>query len=99
MTKALPIRGLTTDGKKVVGGIFSFCETYGVSLDVVLEEIRNAGYMPDWCDLYLECLRAGINKERTLIRISDAMIDAAWEVNIRDKIIKQLRDLGGTNGK
>jgi hypothetical protein len=87
--------GATTDGKPVVAGVFSECETTGLPLDVLLELMRDRGYVPDWPALYQEARAAGMKHERVLSRLGEAIGDT-YGVEMRDVVLSRLGRLYGT---
>ncbi len=72
----LEIRGQTSSGLLVIGGVYKFYETFGLSLDVIVDLIvtqKNA--VVDWVDFYNSALKAGMNGKRILAMIESACSD------------------------
>ena len=69
------LSGKTVDGKLVIGGIYSFYESYGVPFDIIFQYLKDNQSIPDWQELYFSALKAGINHDRLLSKLSDPIID------------------------
>jgi hypothetical protein len=87
--------GKTKDGKLVVRGVFAFFDTYGLPLDVAVERLRVEGLVPDWCELYDSCIKAGWRPtstfERLLALVGDVYgptFKAGWEPRMREHIAR-----------
>jgi len=68
--------GITTEDKKVVAGIYSFYETYGLPLNIVLMCFQTKDWVPDWIDLYLSATKAGMKHTRILSMLEEAISDS-----------------------
>jgi hypothetical protein len=89
VSTALPEVGLTTDGRLVVAGVFRFCETYGVPLDVVLDLLRQQRIVPCWMSYFREARLAGMATDRILARIDPAVCDVHGARH-RDHVMQML---------
>ena len=70
----LTISGYTEDGSPVVG-FFYLVETYGVSVDTVLEFFQRNGVVPDWVGFFLASKEKNWNPESTKIKLETAILD------------------------
>lgn len=71
----MEIRGVTTSGHYVVGGVFSLYDTRGLPLDVVLDTLKERNIVPDWPLFCMDALRAGWKPSTIKTRIADAVAD------------------------
>jgi alanyl-tRNA synthetase len=67
---------VTTDGKKVLSGLYKFYETVGLPLDVLLHCFQEKNALPDWVDFYTSALAAGMEHERILSKLEEAVSDS-----------------------
>lgn len=86
MKKILKIVGLIDDNLALVSGVFVLMDTFGVPLDLALDRLKCAGYMPDWLSFREEALRAGWKPHTIRLRLTEAIGDVygpefreAWE--------------------
>ena len=84
--------GITTDNKPVIIGIYKTFETYGLPLDIIFSIMIKKGWVPDWIALYQDCRSAGIDHERTLARIEEAINDS-YGKEWSEVVISRLDDL------
>ncbi len=84
--------GKTTDGRGVVVGIYRYYETHGIPLDVLLEALRDKGYIPDWRAFVQEALAAGMKKSRVLSMLEPALADV-YGGAFRDHVLKRLESV------
>jgi hypothetical protein len=68
--------GITSDDKKVMGGLYSCYETHGLPLDMLLSCCISNNWMPDWIDFYLAALAAGMKHCRILSKLEEAVSDS-----------------------
>jgi hypothetical protein len=68
--------GVTPDDKRVMGGCFSFYETYGLPLNVIFISFQEKDCIPDWIDFYLTALAAGMEHGRILSKLEEAISDS-----------------------
>lgn len=52
MKKLLKISGVSRDKKPLVSGVYMFCATYGVPLDILVDFFKNANKSIDWIDYF-----------------------------------------------
>lgn len=81
--------GKTTTGSYVVTGVYRYYETYGIPLDVLFEELRKRGFVPDWNAFIQEALDAGMKKSRILSMLSPALSDTYGE-NFCNHVVSKL---------
>jgi hypothetical protein len=88
--------GKTEDGRVVVRGLFEFYDTYGVPLDMAVNQVNRAGFVPDWVCLYERCLRAGWKPSSTWEKLSSLVGDVfgpeyrvQWELRMKAHLEKQ----------
>lgn len=66
---------MTTDGKKVIGGVYSFYETTGLPLDVIFEHLRTKNSVVSWIDFYKDAIKAGMRHTRVLSKLEESICD------------------------
>lgn len=66
---------ITTDGKDVVDGIFTFVGTHGIPLEVVLANLKEANIVIDWMDYIRAARKDGHNLDTIYNKISMAIGD------------------------
>lgn len=81
--------GTTTDGKRVVSGVYRFFETHGLPLDVVLTLLREDNAVPCWLSFHREARTAGMRHERILAKLDEAVCDA-YGGAFRDHVVHEL---------
>ncbi len=84
--------GITSDNKIVIGGCFAFYETYGVPLNVFLICCVENNSIPDWIDFYLAALAAGMEHDRILSKLEEAINDSFGK-EFCDAVIFRLGEL------
>ena len=67
--------GKTEDGIPTLGGCFRLVSEQGVPLDIVVSSLEDKGFMMDWLDFYRSAVDEGWPKERTLLRLRQAVGD------------------------
>ena len=85
----LNLCGKTVDGKLVIAGIYREHETTGIPLDVILEVIRDRGYVPDWYSFAVEAVEAGMSLRRAISKLEPAVADVFGR-EIRDVVVARL---------
>lgn len=68
--------GETTDGKKVVDGIWKTYETHGLPLDILFTLCIRKEYIPDWISLYKQMLHSKMEHSRILAKLEEAINDS-----------------------
>jgi hypothetical protein len=86
----LNVTGKTTDGKKVVGGVYRFYETHGLPLNIIFQILLDQGSVPDWLDIYDAALAAGMKHKRILAKL-EPDIDDSYGYDFRVAVIERLR--------
>lgn len=84
--------GQTSDGKKVFTGVYKFYETMGLPLDVMLGCFQTKGWMPDWIDFYKSARKAGMEHDRILSKLEEAISDSFGK-EFSDHVIFTLGDI------
>lgn len=64
------------DGRTVVGGVFRFYETHGLTLDAILVALDARGCVVDWLDFWDAARAARVKPARLLAMIETAVADA-----------------------
>ena len=72
----MKISGKTEDKKLVISGLFTYYETNGIPLDIILEYLRSKELVPDWNDLLLSAIKAGVNENSFIMQIENAISDS-----------------------
>lgn len=62
----MAIAGKTTDGKRVVSGLFNLVGTYGLPVDVLVEETMERGIVIDMAD-FIDSAKQDGWKDRTIV--------------------------------
>lgn len=70
------IIGETTDGKKVVDGIWKTFETHGLPLDIIFTLCIRKEWMPDWIELYKQMRHSGMEHSRITSKLEEAINDS-----------------------
>ncbi len=68
--------GITTDNKPVISGIYKFYETHGLPLDIIFDIFIRKEWVPDWISLYQDALAAGMQHDRILSKLEEAINDS-----------------------
>jgi len=55
--------------------MFRVCETYGIPLELIVEQLYKHSYIIDWIDFYEDSLSYGWNPRTTLSKIEVALFD------------------------
>lgn len=87
--------GITTDGKPIMAGIFSFYETHGLPLDVILITFIEKGWVPDWVEFYETAISAGMKHDRILSKLEEAISDSfgkEWNDVVISKLHKMFNN-------
>ena len=91
--KLFDVVGTTAEGKPVVAGMYTFYETQGLPLEMLLDKIREEGLQPSWPHTYVEMLLAGIESSRAIGRLEAIIVDAGWDPGTRDEVINRLKSM------
>lgn len=93
--------GKTEGDKVVIGGWFYMVTTHGIPMDVVVDQLNQLGYMPDWLDFYFTAISEGWNPKRTIGRLTLVVADVygqdfqeKWLERFNLKL-KELEELNG----
>lgn len=76
MKKSILIKSSENKDITVFKGVFKFHETHGLPLETIFICFMEAGYLPDWIDLYQNALSAGMKHTRILSKLEDAISDS-----------------------
>lgn len=68
--------GITPEGAPVYAGAYKFYETYGLPLDALFIAFQDKGWVPDWTDFYLGALAAGMQHDRIISKLEEAISDS-----------------------
>jgi hypothetical protein len=92
--KKFPLKqtGITEDNKPIYGGIYKFYETYGLPLDVIFISFQEKDWVPDWVDFYLHALKAGMDHNRIISKLDEAISDSFGK-NWSHEVIVRLNKL------
>jgi alanyl-tRNA synthetase len=85
----ITVVGKTTDGKLVVDGIWKCFETFGLPFDVLFEVCLRKGWVPDWTVLRDQMVRSGMDKERVLSKLNEAISDTFGKA-FCDEVVRRL---------
>ena len=78
------IVGKTVEGKFVFGGVFKLVDTYGLLLDMILEEFKQKGCVISWKDFYQDAKKAGWRKD---IIIKKVRMDST-DSDLNERVVK-----------
>jgi hypothetical protein len=92
----IDIIGKTTDGKKVIGGMFKFFETEGIPFDIIFDILKQNNSIPDWIGLYKEAVNAGMKHSR-IISMLDFSVSDVFGIEIRNVVIERLELIYGSS--
>lgn len=67
------ISGQTEDGRLVLGNVFIQCESRGLPLEIMIDELEKQNCLIDWIDFYESSLEACWQPETTLKKIEIAL--------------------------
>ena len=73
--RLIQVVGKTTEGQLVLSGLYKYFETTGLPLSIIFEYIKNKNMVPSWNHLYKEMVRAGMNRDRIISRLSLDIFD------------------------
>ena len=85
----LECTGMTTDGKRVIGGVYQFYETTGLPLDVIFEHLRIKNSVVNWIYFYKDAIAAGMKHQRILSKLEESICDVWGKVfsdEVKDKL-------------
>lgn len=85
----LTVVGKTTDGKLVVDGIWKCFETHGLPFDVLFDVCLQRDLMPDWMLLCNQMVKSGMDRERVLSKLSEAICDTFGKA-FCDEVVRRL---------
>lgn len=88
--KHLRISGKTVDGKPVLSGWFPLVSSEGIPLDVVIEQIYQLGYVPDFYYFLIEAKKSGWNKNSTKTKLETIISDLSWTKEQKEEFNKRL---------
>lgn len=74
--KMLHQTGQTVDDKMVLAGTYKFFETHGLPLDVLFICYMERNAVPDWMELYQSARLAGMQHDRILSKLEEAISDS-----------------------
>jgi hypothetical protein len=81
--------GITTEGKRVVSGLYKLYETIGLPLDIILSVFHQKDWIPDWINFYCAALSAGMRHTRIISKLQEAISDvygSEWSDIITSKL-------------
>jgi len=85
--------GQCASGQLVYAGVYSFYETYGLPLSIMLGLMWDKNMVPDWVELIAEAVRAGRPRERAIGWVIAAAHDAAYPKDVEGFIVSRLEKL------
>lgn len=84
--------GTTPDSKPIFGGVYKFYETHGLPLDVIFISFMEKGWMPDWINFYLAATSGGMQHNRIISKLEEALSDS-YGKEFSDTVISKLDSL------
>lgn len=91
-THSFPTKGITEDGKLVVGGVYDFHQSLGMPLDFLFGHLKELGIVPDWLDFYRMAIHNGMAHDRVITKIRDPIEDA-WGVEFANQVCDTLDEI------
>lgn len=88
--------GITPEGAPVYAGVYKFYETHGLPLDSILTVFQERGWVPDWADLYLGAMAAGMQHDRIISKLEQDISDSFGK-EWTDAVILRLNKIFGQN--
>lgn len=70
--KGFSVVGFTTDSQPVMS-FYQITNTYGLPLEVVLDEFKKEGIVPDWTGFFREAVELGRNPDRVQLEMEMAV--------------------------
>lgn len=64
------------DNVKILTGVFSFYETYGVPFDLIIRYLYSNGYAIAWDYFIMDALKSGMNPRSLKSKITSSMQDS-----------------------
>ncbi len=83
--------------KPVYAGVYKLYETHGLPLDIILSSFKDKGWVPDWIDLYLTAISAGMGHARILSKLEESISDSFGK-EMADHVISRLKEIFKTKG-
>jgi len=83
------ITGKTTEGKFCYGEIFKFSDTYGLPLDMILEELEKENGVVDWEQYYKDAKKAGWRKDTIIKKIKMDITNS----DLKDRVVKYFQSM------
>jgi hypothetical protein len=74
--KFLTINGKTDDGRVVIGGIYQFCSTTGLSLSDAIRFLRKRDFIVDLDEFSRDAIKDNWNPKTVVSRIEESLKDA-----------------------
>ena len=71
----IKVTGVSPEGIQSVSGVFKMVDTYGLPLDIIIDQLKDRGMMPDWIDFYDQAIKVGWKPKGVLSKLSEAIID------------------------
>jgi alanyl-tRNA synthetase len=81
--------GETSDGKKVISGVFRLFETHGLPLSDILSILKQRDYIIDWFDFYQDALSAGMKHDSVIAKLNEAINDS-YGTEFKNTVIRRL---------
>ena len=89
---------MTTDGKRVIGGIFPLVNSEGIILEIIVSQLRQDNSVVDWFGFWKEAMKFGWNPGSTKTKIL-CCIGEEFGPQVRESLqptLELLCDLEGT---
>jgi hypothetical protein len=86
--------GITSDNKKVIGGIFTMFQVNGIPLEIMFEFLQNNNSVPDWIDFYKGAKKHGMNHNKIIFLLRDGILDG-YDPQWSDIVIANLNKIFG----
>lgn len=85
--------GVTSENKKIMGGVFKFYDTYGLPLSIVFDVLISKNMIPSWIHFIMDAKKSGWKKRTVDSRVREAIIDTyglIFWVSMEEKWCKSL---------
>lgn len=87
------IKGKTVDDRLVIAGLYEFCASEGIPLDVGLQITYQQGFVPCWVSLYQEAKKNGMSHLGIITKIENSIQDIGLHEDILERIVNHLNTL------
>lgn len=92
----LTIVGQTGDGHYLFSGVFKLSDTYGIPLEITLENLRKKKYLVAWDIFIKDALKAGWKPKKILATIEAGLVDSGTHRGAIKIVLEKAQKVLGT---